>query len=120
MEAEVEAEAPQSPHRQAEVIPEEAELHITLKEGVPYDLWNLKGLARPVRSSQHPMAIGRRFRWRCKETFRFVASRYPGYAHRRTLGGPTQPGQTPFLGEAGEVPCRTHVFVREWIEEKET
>lgn len=49
------------------------EIHLTLKTGDPYDLWQVKELAK---------ASG----LRCKETFDFLFEKYPAYRHRRTIG----------------------------------
>jgi 25S rRNA (uracil2634-N3)-methyltransferase len=46
---------------------------VTLFEGEPYTLWNIRDLARHVGL-------------KCVESWRFDASQYPGYAHVRTLG----------------------------------
>lgn len=46
---------------------------ITLFEGEPYTLWNIRDLAR-----HSDLAVQR--------SFRFQADAYPGYAHTRTLG----------------------------------
>ncbi|KAL2038521.1 hypothetical protein N7G274_008860 [Stereocaulon virgatum] len=46
---------------------------VTIFEGEPYDLWNIRDIARHVG-----LKAGR--------SFRFQASAYPGYKHARTLG----------------------------------
>ena len=46
---------------------------VTVFEGEPYDLWNLRNLARHVR-----LVVAR--------SFRFEAAVYEGYKHVRTLG----------------------------------
>ena len=46
---------------------------VTIFNGEPYDLWNIRDLARHVG-----LKVGR--------SFRFQASAYPGYKHARTLG----------------------------------
>ena len=46
---------------------------VTIFSGEPYDLWNIRDLARHVG-----LKVGR--------SFRFHASAYPGYKHARTLG----------------------------------
>jgi 25S rRNA (uracil2634-N3)-methyltransferase len=51
----------------------EAEIHLTLKTGDPYDLWQVKELAKTSGL-------------RCKETYDFLFEKYPAYRHRRTIG----------------------------------
>lgn len=46
---------------------------VTVFEGEPYELWNIRDLARHVG-----LKVGR--------SFRFQADAYPGYKHARTLG----------------------------------
>jgi len=46
---------------------------ITIFEGEPYDMWNIRDLAR-----HSGLKVGR--------SFRFQANAYPGYKHARTLG----------------------------------
>lgn len=46
---------------------------ITLFEGEPYTLWNIRDLARHAGLS-------------VQRSFKFQANAYPGYAHKRTLG----------------------------------
>ncbi len=46
---------------------------LTVFEGEPYELWNVRDLARHVG-----LKVGR--------TFKFQAAAYPGYVHARTLG----------------------------------
>jgi 25S rRNA (uracil2634-N3)-methyltransferase len=53
--------------------PETGEIHITLKGGMPYDMWQVKRLARLAGLI-------------CQTSFAFDPKAYPGYAHRRTLG----------------------------------
>ena len=48
-------------------------IYITLKGGMPYDLWNLKGLAKKCG-------------YATLKSFKFEPKDYPGYAHRRTIG----------------------------------
>lgn len=47
---------------------------ITLFEGEPYTLWNIRDLAR------HSGAL------EVQRSFKFAADAYPGYSHARTLG----------------------------------
>ena len=66
---------------------------ITVFEGEPYELWNIRDLARHVG-----LKVGR--------SFRFQASAYPGYKHARTLGNIGSGG-----GWKGEDrPARTYIF----------
>ena len=46
---------------------------ITVFEGAPYELWNIRDLARHVG-----LKVGR--------SFKFQSTAYPGYRHARTLG----------------------------------
>ncbi|KAJ3269384.1 hypothetical protein HDV01_001459 [Terramyces sp. JEL0728] len=46
---------------------------VTIKNGLPYDLWDIKKLAR---------ACG----YKTERSMDFVADDYPGYFHRRTIG----------------------------------
>lgn len=46
---------------------------VTIFEGEPYSLWNIRDLARHVG-----LKVGR--------SFKFQAEAYPGYRHARTLG----------------------------------
>ena len=46
---------------------------VTVFEGEPYELWNVRDLARHVG-----LKVGR--------SFRFQSEAYPGYKHARTLG----------------------------------
>jgi 25S rRNA (uracil2634-N3)-methyltransferase len=66
---------------------------VTVFEGQPYELWNLRDLGRHVG-----MRVGR--------SFRFPAEAYPGYRHARTLGNVE--GGGGWRGE--ERPARTYCF----------
>ena len=46
---------------------------VTIFDGEPYDLWNIRDLARHAG-----LRVGR--------SFKFQSSAYPGYKHARTLG----------------------------------
>ena len=46
---------------------------VTIFEGQPYDLWNIRDLARHVGL-------------KVQRSFKFQGSAYPGYKHARTLG----------------------------------
>ena len=73
------------------------ELHITLKEGLPYTLWDLKGIAK-------------REGWTLRTSFRFSETMWSGYEHRRTLGfkdGLSKVGNLEIAGKG-----RTWVFYK--------
>lgn len=66
---------------------------VTIFEGEPYDLWNIRDLAR-----YSGLKIGR--------SFKFQANAYPGYKHARTLGNIE--GGGGWKGE--DRPARTYMF----------
>ncbi|OBT62103.1 hypothetical protein VE03_09004 [Pseudogymnoascus sp. 23342-1-I1] len=74
---------------------------VTLFEGMPYTLWNIRDLAR-----HSGLAVER--------SFKFQASAYPGYHHARTIGviktGAGEVSETGWKGE--ERPARSYVFVK--------
>ncbi|OAA54102.1 hypothetical protein SPI_09036 [Niveomyces insectorum RCEF 264] len=88
---------------------------VTLFEGEPYTLWNIRDLARHVGLQ-------------VERSFRFQFSAYPGYHHARTLGvvrtrqeGGTDDGQRQVGGDDGvstsawrgeDRPARSYIFVR--------
>lgn len=75
--------------------PSGGEIHVALKTGKPYSLWNVSSMARPLGLL-------------CKPTLPFHPDRFPGYAHRRTLGhveGLSAPDNQEIAGKA-----RTFVF----------
>ncbi len=73
---------------------------VTLFEGEPYTLWNVKDLAR---HSNLQVA----------ESFRFQATAYPGYKHARTLGVVKDKNGESGGGWKGEDrAARSYVFVR--------
>ncbi|KAH7360950.1 hypothetical protein BKA65DRAFT_195653 [Rhexocercosporidium sp. MPI-PUGE-AT-0058] len=73
---------------------------VTLFEGEPYTLWNIRDLAR---HSGLEVAL----------SFRFQASAYPGYKHARTLGVVKGKGGKEGGGWRGEErSARSYVFVR--------
>ena len=77
---------------------EEPTVVVTLFEGEPYTLWNVRDLARHTG-------------WLVRRSFRFDFAAYPGYAHARTLGnvvGKTEGGA--WRGEDRE--ARSFVFAR--------
>jgi 25S rRNA (uracil2634-N3)-methyltransferase len=61
---------------------EEASILVTLFEGQPYELWNIRDLAR------HSGLL-------VKRSFAFRAEAYPGYKHARTLGVVKKGGAYP-------------------------
>ena len=66
---------------------------VTLFEGEPYELWNIRDLARHVG-----LKVGR--------SFKFQADAYPGYKHARTIGNIH--GDGGWKGEDRD--ARTYVF----------
>ncbi|KUI64650.1 25S rRNA (uridine-N(3))-methyltransferase [Cytospora mali] len=73
---------------------------VTLFEGEPYTLWNIRDLAR-----HSGLQVER--------SFRFQASAYPGYSHARTLGVVKNKHGDVGGGWKGEDrPARSYVFVR--------
>ena len=73
----------------------EGTIIVTLFEGEPYTLWNVRDLARHVG-----LRVGR--------SFKFQAAAYPDYHHARTLGNIA--GGGGWKGE--DRPARTYVFER--------
>ena len=66
---------------------------VTIFDGEPYDLWNVRDLARHVGL-------------KVERSFKFQASAYPGYQHARTLGNIEGGG-----GWKGvDRPARTYIF----------
>ncbi|KXJ94308.1 hypothetical protein Micbo1qcDRAFT_43149 [Microdochium bolleyi] len=75
---------------------------VTLFEGEPYTLWNIRDL-------------GRHCGLQVQRSFRFQAAAYPGYHHARTLGvvRNKQTGEVADSAWKGEDrPARSYVFVR--------
>ena len=79
---------------------------VTIFEGEPYTLWNIRDLAR-----HSGLAV--------EKSFKFDASWYPGYRHARTLGALRKDGgKGAVVGERGgawkgeERPARSYVFRR--------
>lgn len=66
---------------------------VTIFDGEPYELWNVRDLARHVGL-------------KVERSFKFQASAYPGYQHARTLGNIE--GGGAWKGE--DRPARTYVF----------
>jgi 25S rRNA (uracil2634-N3)-methyltransferase len=65
--------AQKSGKKRTEFLKTGGKIIVTLFEGEPYTLWNVRDLARHVGL-------------KCMESWKFDASQYPGYAHVRTLG----------------------------------
>jgi len=85
--------APSSPGSTSSII-------VTLFEGEPYTLWNIRDL-------------GRHAGLQVERSFKFQARAYPGYKHARTLGvikGKNGEGGAGWRGE--ERSARSYVFVR--------
>jgi 25S rRNA (uracil2634-N3)-methyltransferase len=73
---------------------------VTLFEGEPYTLWNIRDLARHCGLQ-------------VERSFKFQASAYPGYHHARTLGVVKSRSGEAGVGWKGEDrPARSYVFVR--------
>ncbi|KAF9192303.1 hypothetical protein BGZ50_008665 [Haplosporangium sp. Z 11] len=75
------------------------EIHVTVKTGIPYDLWNIKKLATGTGM------LG------VKTSFPFKPEQYPGYEHRRTIGfkeGVSQGENVEILNKSP----KTFVFVK--------
>lgn len=73
---------------------------VTLFEGEPYTLWNIRDL-------------GRHSGLQVERSFRFEASAYPGYHHARTLGVVrSKSGETGGGWKGEDRPARSYVFVR--------
>lgn len=73
---------------------------VTLFEGEPYTLWNIRDL-------------GRHSGLQVERSFRFQASAYPGYHHARTLGVVrNKQGEVGGGWKGEERAARSYVFVR--------
>src|SRR5438045_431686 len=73
---------------------------VTLFEGEPYTLWNIRDLAR-----HSGLQVER--------SFRFQASAYPGYHHARTLGViRTKTGKAGSGWKGEDRLSRSYVFIR--------
>ncbi|KAL6712808.1 hypothetical protein ACLMJK_009649 [Lecanora helva] len=75
------------------LLANEGSLLVTIFEGEPYDLWNIRDLARHSGL-------------KVERSFKFSASAYPGYKHARTLGNIE--GGGGWKGE--DRPARTYIF----------
>ena len=79
---------------------------VTLFEGEPYTLWNIRDLAR-----HSGLQVER--------SFRFQASAYPGYHHARTLGVVRNRSGEVGGGWKGEDrPARSYIFVKKDAESR--
>jgi 25S rRNA (uracil2634-N3)-methyltransferase len=73
---------------------------VTLFEGEPYTLWNVRDL-------------GRHAGLQVERSFRFQAAAYPGYRHARTLGVVrSRKGEAGGGWKGKDRPARSYVFVR--------
>jgi 25S rRNA (uracil2634-N3)-methyltransferase len=73
---------------------------VTLFEGEPYTLWNIRDLARHSELQ-------------VEKSFRFQANAYPGYKHARTLGVvKSKNGESGGGWKGEERSSRSYVFVR--------
>ena len=73
------------------------QVHVTIKNGMPYELWDVKNLAKMAG-------------YKTLTSFAFDPSVYPGYEHRRTLGfkdGVSQDANAEILKHGS----RTFIFV---------
>ena len=66
---------------------------VTIFDGEPYELWNVRDLARHVGL-------------KVQRSFKFQASAYPGYQHARTLGNIHGGGGWKGMDR----PARTYIF----------
>jgi len=83
----------------------DGEILVTLKSGNPYDLWDIKKLAK---------STGKLI---TKTSFQFNPYLYPGYHHRRTIGfeeGISKSENEEIIDKN----CRTYVFINKPIEKK--
>ena len=79
-----------------------SELHITLKKGLPYDLWKIVELASSSTGSQLKLS----------KSIQFHPTDFPGYAHRRTIG--FRIGNCENNEEVLEKGSTTYIFQRAW------
>jgi 25S rRNA (uracil2634-N3)-methyltransferase len=71
-------------------------IYITMKGGMPYDLWNIKSLAKECG-------------YATLKSFKFEPKDYPGYAHRRTIGYKEGVSKDDSIECKN---CRTYVFIK--------
>ncbi|KAK5110715.1 hypothetical protein LTR62_005592 [Meristemomyces frigidus] len=83
----------------APLLADDGTVVVTLFEGEPYTLWNVKDLARHAGLE-------------VERSFKFVAEAYPGYSHARTLGNIE--GGGGWKGEDRE--ARSFVFRKKAVE----
>ncbi|KAL3163353.1 hypothetical protein ABBQ32_009742 [Trebouxia sp. C0010 RCD-2024] len=81
-----------------EVLCPDGEIHVTLKDGRPYSLWNVVSLAH--HATQGMLIL--------KTTCAFHPADYPGYGHRRTLG--FKEGESKQNNEEIQGANKTYVF----------
>ena len=74
------------------------ELHLTLKKGQPYDSWQ-------------PVAIAKMCGLVVRHCSPFMPERFPGYAHKRTIGDEHAGGAHQHVANAEIVGARTFAFV---------
>lgn len=82
------------------VIPTKGQIIVTLFEGEPYTLWNIRDLARHCSL-------------KVIESFKFPWSAYPGYKHARTIGeisGKGSEGKRPGAWRGEEREARMYVL----------
>ncbi|EGF76846.1 hypothetical protein BATDEDRAFT_5132, partial [Batrachochytrium dendrobatidis JAM81] len=72
-------------------------IYITVKTGMPYDLWDVKGLAKANGGMS------------CLRSFVFHPEAFPGYSHRRTIGF-SEGLSTDDNSEILKRPSRTYAF----------
>ena len=80
------------------VITEQGQIHLTIKSGLPYDLWEVRELAKASKLFS-------------KWTFPFNPFEYTGYEHRRTLGyveGTSTNKNKEIMGKD----CKTYSFTK--------
>jgi hypothetical protein len=64
-----------------EASTEQPELHLTMKQGEPYDSWDVPGLVR--EANKEP---GLAYRLQPLRKFAFEPEKFKGYSHQRTFG----------------------------------
>lgn len=84
--------APSTPNSTSSIV-------VTLFEGEPYTLWNIKDLARHAGLQ-------------VEKSFKFQAKAYPGYKHARTLGVVKSKNGEEGGWRGEERSSRSYVFVR--------
>lgn len=81
-----------------ELLRPEGEIHVTLKSGKPYDMWNIVGSAHRASAKTliHSTIVS------------FKPESFPGYSHRRTIG--FKEGLDKSQNEEIESRSRTYIF----------